>query len=232
MSNQATNGQPGSQDGESPPESQVQDEGSPNPGRGSDRVEDLEARFDLLTDRFSELRDAILSTRQPTAREEVEDMSDDEPLTPSKVKKIVKDGISTAVAGSTQVQERREWDRRAADEFPLKDPKFERAFRSEWQDMVNSGMNPNHPRAVYKVAQATALRVGVKKDSPKKDPEPTSEAPTREPPSRTERRGAQAQVRDDDPRLKFYLMKGPKTKERIEEIKQKLSERDAKRRAR
>lgn len=235
MSNQATDGQPGGQGRANAPSESQDSSGRQETSRGSEDVEDLKARVDLLNDNFAELRNAILTSRQGSGRAEIEEISDDEPLTASKVNKIVEKNLTRAVASSTQLQERRQWDDKAKSEFPLADPKFLREFKREWKEMVDSGLDPNHPKAVYQVAKATARTVGVRKEPGRQEESSTqtSEAASSGTSSqRTERRGTRNAISDDDPRIRFYRMKGPKTKERIEAIKQKLGERDAKRRAR
>jgi hypothetical protein len=200
-----------------------------------DRLADMEARFDLLNDSLSELRQAILERRPSAAPAPVEEIDDDEPLTASKVKKIVQSSVSTVAAANQSLVQRQQWDSKAKEEFPLADPKFLREFKAVWKEQTSSGLDPTHPKAVYNVAQITARAMGVKKPVAKADPETseTSEAPTSaSPAARQARNGAsRSSVTDDDPRLNFYKMKGDRTKDQIDAMKKKLGDRDAARRS-
>lgn len=201
--------------------------------KGDPRYENLEARFELLNDSLSELRQAILESRSP-GRGQAEpqvDIDDDEPLTASKVKKIVQSGLGNVMQQNQDLVQRQTWDDKAKSEFPLSDPKFLREFKKEWREQTSAGLDPRHPKAVYNVAQITARSMGVKKPAAKPDAETahTSEAPTGSPSTRqTAKSGSRSTVSDDDPRLAFYRMKGNKSKDQIEAMKQKLGERDAK----
>ncbi len=194
-----------------------------------DRLEDLEARVDMINDGIAEIRNALRPRPQP--QEEVE-INDDEPLTGSKVKKIVERSINQAVAGTNAQNERAVWDQKAKDEFPLQDPKFRREFQKLFKEQVESGLDPKHPKAIYNVARLTSKELGT--PAPKReeretvrDERETSEAPSGGGSSRVQpRNGARSNVRDDDPRVSFYTMKGGKTKEQIEAFKQKLGQKD------
>lgn len=200
---------------------------------GSSKIEDLEARFDLLNDSLSEIRQAILAQRGGGAvKQEMEELSDDEPLTASKINRIVERNLTKVVASTANTNQRQQWDDKAKSEFPLADPKFLREFKREWKEQVESGLDPQHPKAIYKVAKDTARNVGVKKDpAAREDTESTqtSEAPTGNA-RRVERTAARSSVSDDDPRIRFYQMKGNLPKEKLEALKKKLGERDAKKR--
>lgn len=225
-------------DGQNPGQAASAAEGD-TAGEGADgkpdRLADMEARFDLLNDSISELRQAILDRRAngATAAPVVEEIDDDEPLTASKVKKIVQSGLGNVVAQQQNLTQRQQWDEKAKSEFPLADPKFLREFKNTWKEQTGSGLDPTHPKAVYNVAQITARAMGVKKPTAKSDPETTqtSEAPSANSPSRSARSAPRSSVSDDDPRLAFYRMKGDKSKEKIEAMKKKLGERDASRRS-
>lgn len=209
--------------------SEGSDSGKAPKGGEDDRFEKMEARFELLNGSISDLRSAILESRRTTAQAPVQEDNDDEPLTPSKVRKIVQSSVANASAANQSLAERREWDQKAKSEFPLSDPKFLLEFKREWGEQTAAGLDPNHPRAVYNVAKIVARAVGTKKPAPR-DAETahTSEAPTNSPRERQQSsRTTRTSVRDDDPRLQFYMMKGNRTKEQIESVRQKLSERDA-----
>jgi hypothetical protein len=196
-------------------------------GGKKDRIADMEARFEMLQDSISEMRNALLSSRTP-AQAPVEDIDDDEPLTPSKVKKIVQSSISSAVGQNQSQNERQVWDDKAKADFPLTDPKFQLEVKKEWREQVAAGLNPNHPRALYNVAKIVARSSGVMKKPAKTDAETThsSEAPSTQRPASAQN-GRRSGVSDDDPRLAFYKMKGDRTKDQIEAMKRKLSEKDA-----
>ncbi len=194
-----------------------------------DRLADMEARFEMLQDSIVEMRNALLSSRQSAQTAPEKDIDDDEPLTPSKVKKIVRDGVAAGAAVTTNLTQRQQWDDKAKSEFPLADPKFLLEFKREWKEQVAGGLDPNHPRAVYNVAKITARTSGVVK-RPAKDPETaqTSEAPSGASRQNRQQTSRTSPISDNDPRLAFYLMKGGKSKEKIEAVKAKLAERDAK----
>lgn len=203
-----------------------------------DSISNLEARFDLLNDSLTELRQAILDRRSTNgaAAPQVPDVDDDEPLTASKVKKIVQNGLSNVVQQNQDLVQRQTWDDKAKSEFPLSDPKFLREFKREWREQTASGLDPRHPKAVYNVAQITARSMGVKKPAqakPDAETAHTSEAPSSNPPPRAaaNRGGRPSTVADDDPRLRFYKMKGDRTKDQIEAMKQRLGARDATKRS-
>lgn len=230
MSTQASDGQ---SSGQGSPEGGETSGGGATSSGGSSKIEDLEARFDLLNDNFSELRQAILANRNGSpVKQEMEELSDDEPLTASKINRIVEKNLTKVVANTAQVNQRQQWDDKAKSEFPLADPKFLREFKREWKEQVESGLDPQHPKAIYKVAKDTARNVGVKKDPASREEESaqTSEAPTGNGARRVERQTSRSSVGDDDPRLRFYQMKGNLPKEKIEALKKKLGERDAKKR--
>lgn len=209
----------------------TEDQGDEGESDWKGRFEDLNARYDLLNDTVAELRDAVLSRGNSGGQShpEVDDLDDDEPLTGSKVKKIVSSSINQAVARNNQVSQRETWDNKAKADFPLGDPKFMREFKREWGSMTaDGGLDPNHPKAVYTVARTVAR--GWKSQT--KSANTTHE--TSEPPSRASsdvtRPGSRknAKVDDSDPRVKFYAMRGNKTKDQIEKFKTRISEQDAK----
>lgn len=230
-------GQGTGQEGQEPAESVTTTEGGQGSSGKDAKIEDLEARLDLMNDNFAELRDAIVKSGKhnpaPSADIQVE-LDDGEPLTASKVNKIIQHNLDAAVRSGNAKAERTQWDLKAGQEFPLTDPKFLREFNREWKEQVGSGLNPQHPKALYNVAKIVARTSGVKKEPVRRDPDadPTqtseSSSGTR---SATERRGAAKTVSDDDPRLAFYKMKGDRTKDQIDTMKKKLGERDAKRRS-
>ncbi len=200
---------------------------------GGDSAADLKAQIEELQDTVGELRNAIISSRQAgaSAAPVVED-DDNEPLTPSKVRKIVQSSVANVAANNQNLSQRQIWDDKAKSEFPLSDPKFRVEFKKMWRDQVASGLDPNHPRAVHNVAQLTARHIGVVK-KPEKDAmtTQTSEAATAAAAPRS-RQGSQAKIADNDPRLAFYQMKGKQSPEKLEALKKKLAARDEEGRSR
>lgn len=199
----------------------------------SDRLADMEARFEMLQDSMMEMRNAFLGSRSQGAGQQsaADDIDDDEPLTPSKVKKIVRDSVASVANANQTLSQRQQWDEKAKSEFPLSDPKFLLEFKKEWREQVEAGLNPNHPKAVYNVAKITARMTGAVKKATKSDAETahTSEAPTTtgQRPASARSGHQRSTVSDDDPRLAFYAMKGNRTKEQLEAMKRKLGEKDA-----
>ena len=210
-------------------ESDVTDD-STDGGNGQNwkgQFEDLNARYDLLNDTVAELRDAIVQSRRSQASAAVpqyDDLDDDSELTPSKVKRIVSDSIGRAVAQSTQVNDRQKWDDKAKADFPLSDPKFLREFKKEWNDMTGGGgLDPNHPKAIYQVAKVVAK--GWAKPQANRSTSSdshTSEAPTNSPVA-SSGNTSKIKIDDNDKQLRFYLMKGDRTKSQIENFKAKLA---------
>lgn len=194
---------------------------------GEDRIGNLEARLDLLNSGISELRNAVLQTRNaaPAAQAVVdEDIDDGEPLTGAKVSRIVQKSIASAVSQSTQVNQRQQWDDKAKSDFPLADPKFLREFQKQWNDAVNSGLDAQHPKAIYQVAKQTAAAMGTSvKQAPRRDADvrDTAETPNRG--GAQAPRTATAKIPDDDPRVRFYMMRGNRTKEQVAAFKTKLA---------
>jgi hypothetical protein len=227
-----TDGQHSDQ-GEETPEGNESGEESRSSGK-EDRFAKMDARFELLNGSITELRQAILDSRRPTqAQVEVpDDDDDDQPLTPSKVRRAVNQAVAHASAANQGLADRKEWDNKAKSEFPLHDPEFMLNFRREWKERTDSGLDPKHPKAVYDVAKITARLYGSKKPAPKKDPETThsSEAPSqsRQPAQRSQR----SNISDDHPSVRFYTMKGNRTKDQIENFKKKLAEKEPRRSAR
>lgn len=199
----------------------------------TNEYDDLNAKYDLLLDNFNELRTAIVQQNnvRSTATEVVEEeWDDDEPLTGSKVNKIVQKAITSAVSQNAATSDRKTWDDKAKTDFPVSDPKFQMELKKVWNELRDSGLDPNHPRALYMAAKATAKNIGFKKStkSTSKSDEFTSEAPT------ASRSGASrsssskvAMVSEDDPRVSFYRMRGEKDPKKIEALRIKLAERDA-----
>lgn len=232
MSEQVASPEGQDQDPGHVPEAGMTDDGG-DEGRvdWKDRFEDLNARYDLLNDSVAELRDAIVQSRQPVAApQQVEDLDDDGELTGSKVKKIVGQEISRAVAQNAQVSERDRWDDKAKSDFPLHDAKFMREFKKEWGVMTKGGLDPNHPQAVYTVAKAVARGWNKPtKKAPSAETHQTSEAPTATPSGAPVSTGSSRRVSidDNDPRLRFYQMRNDRTKEQIDRFKAKLAAKDA-----
>lgn len=229
---QATNGQ---NPGQEAPASKEGDAGGG--GGGGDSLADLKARFDLLQETVSDFTKAVAdSRRQQTAPPpQVDDIDDDEPLTGSKVKKIVQSSVAAVAAQNRTLTERQQWDAKAKSEFPLDDPKFQMEVRREWREQVQNGLDPNHPRALFNVAQITARTWGGKKPSKTQDAETTlnSETPLN-PSPRNPRSGgsSQSKISDDDPRVRFYAMKHGKNPDKIKAFKEKLGAQEAPRRGR
>lgn len=189
------------------------------------RFDDINAKFDMLADGFNELKSYITKPSAPDPVEEEYD--DDEPLTGSKVNRIVKKAISTAVHQSTATNDRQVWDSKAKEEYPITDPQFQRELKRVWNEMRDSGLDAQHPKALYLVAKTTAQRLGTKKAvKTTSTSAQTSEAPTttRSPaPTATK----QGMVPPDDRRIELYAASGRKTKEDIEAFRTKLFNRDA-----
>src|SRR5688500_9762828 len=78
-------------------------------GSKSTGISDTEARIEMLQDSIAELRNAILASRAP-AQAHIEEIDDGEPLTPSKVQKIVTKAIGSAVGQNQSQNERQVWD--------------------------------------------------------------------------------------------------------------------------
>lgn len=194
----------------------------------ADRFSAMEARFEMLNESLSELRTAILARQGQAVPAQVEEIDDDEPLTTGKVKKIVSQAVGSATQATQTLSERQQWDNKAKADFPLVDPEFQLAVRKEWREQLASGLNGNHPKALYNVAQIVA-RTWKGKKQPKADAETThtSEAPSTQRPASAQSGRRTPTVSDDDPRIRFYAMKGNKTKDQIEAQKRKLAELDA-----
>jgi hypothetical protein len=229
---------PKENDGQAPGQSADGGEGGTTTEGGQEsrgdtaKIEDLEARLELMTENFADLRNAILQNGKqspaPSADIQVE-LDDGEPLTASKVNKIIQHNLDAAVRSGNAKQERTQWDLKAGQEFPLQDPKFLREFNREWKEQVAGGLNPNHPRALYNVAKIVARTSGVVKKEPRqRDPEadPTQTSESSSSSRRPERAGGAKAVSDDDPRVALYRM-GTPSKEKVEAFKKKLGEQDA-----
>lgn len=191
-----------------------------------ERYEDISAKVDILMDGFNELRQAMLAKQtlqQQPSQDDYED--DDEPVTGAKVNRIVKKAIGTAVSQSQTLTLRQQWDAKAQQEFPLNDPKFQRELRKDWKELVDSGFDTSHPKSLYMAAKITASK--FLKESSKKESE-TSEAPTLKGGNQTPRTSKVSLVSEDDPRVRFYMMKGKKDQKRVDEFRAKLAEQDAK----
>ena len=190
----------------------------------------LESQLANMNDRFDELREALVQQRSAAYQQQPaqveEDFDDDEPLTAGKVSKIVQRETKKATSEAERTSQRREWDRRALEEFPTKDPEFERQFRRVWREQVESGLDGRHPKALYNVAKIVA------KDFKKKDPKPrapggeTTEAPSTGMTS-TPRGGKRSKISDSDERVAFYNMKGDRSPEQIARFKERLERNDA-----
>jgi len=208
-------------------------------GEVVDPLTTLGARLDLMEHGITELRNAIVQSRNqqpaPTHNAQVE-VDDDEPITGSKVKKIVEGAINQAVNSSTAAGQQQVWDDKAKREFPFADPKFQLEFKKQWDDQVGSGLNPGHPKALYNVAKITARVMGKPgKAAPRQSSPDTThsgEAPSGTSAAPTRRASTASKISDDDPRLRFYLMKGKKSKEQIQSMKEKLAASDARKAAR
>lgn len=207
----------------------------PDSGRyvSKEEFQNLNAKIDMLTESFTEVRGSLSQRNAPAHEEVEEDFDDDEPLTASKVAKIVKRQTERATAHQSAVSERREWDRKAANEFPLQDPKFQLEFKRQWKEASNAGMDVNHPRSLYHVARQTAQLVSASSQSRPKQNNSNEEFHDSEAPNSG--RGGQSSrnsksVGDGDPRVTFYRMKGNKTEAQVAKFKEKLVAQDEKKR--
>lgn len=200
-------------------------------GDDKDVVRGLKAEVEMLRESISDMRNALLAPRQQqgSGPQEDEEVSDDEPLTPSKLKKIVDRSVAKAANANQTLSQRDQWDNKAKADFPLADPEFQLAVRKEWREQMASGLNGQHPKALYNVAQIVARTWKGGKKPAKTDAETThtSEAPSTQRPASAQPGRRSPSVSDDDPRVKFYAMKGTRTKEQIEKLKRTLGERDA-----
>lgn len=195
----------------------------------------LEAQVGLLADSIGELRESVLSSRPSQQAAVEEEFDDDEPLTARKASTLVSRAVSRAVSQRSLAEEKREWDNRVKSEFPVSDPEFQRELKREWREFAENGGDPTAPRSLYYVAKHVAKgwkKPGATKSATKStqlddDTQTTSEVPTSGA-SRQSRRG-KVSVSDNDPRLRFYQMKGNISAEKLERLKQKLAEQDARR---
>lgn len=200
---------------------------------GTDRYRDLEAKYDMLLDGFEELRGALIQSRQAPVTQQSfdDDLDDDEPVTPSKLKKVVSSAVSSAVSKSTKVNERAMWDQKLATDFPLHDAQFQRELKKTSRELMSAGMDVGHPKALYECARLTAKSMGLgsRANARVKSEDLTAEAPSRQTEQRTATVKAKM-VSEDDPRVKFYTsVKGNKDKKAIEKLRTKLAENDARR---
>jgi len=198
------------------------------PTPADSRYDDLNAKMDMLSDTIVELRGAIVQ-RQPAAEIE-EEFDDDEPLTSSKVNKIVTKAIKGATAVSNNQSQRQLWDGKAKEEFPITDPKFQLELKKVWNEFQDSGLDPSHPKALYQIAKTTAQRLGTKKAPARAtaNTEHTSEAPSSSQTQVTARSGRKpGMVPEDDPRVRFYTMKGVKDPKKVEAMRARLFEKDS-----
>jgi hypothetical protein len=198
-----------------------------------EQFDDLAAKIDMLTDNFSEIRGALaqrIASQAPVVEEE--DLNDDEPLTASKVAKIVAKQTSAATQAQAAKAERQEWDRKAAAEFPLTDPKFQLEFKRRWKELTDSGMDPKHPRALYQAAKVAAQLMADRKQPTTKRNDSDGDHDDSEAPSSARQASAsrrKSTIEDGDPRVALYKMKGNKTAAQIAAFKDKLAAQDARR---
>jgi len=200
---------------------------------GTDRYRDLEAKYDMLLDGFEELRGALIQSRQaPVTQQNFDDdMDDDEPVTPSKLKRVVSSAVSSAVSKSTRVNERAMWDQKLATDFPLHDAQFQRELKKTSKELMSAGMDVGHPKALYECARLTARSMGLGSQSKQraKSDDLTAEAPSRQAEARTATVKTKM-VAEDDPRVKFYMsVKGNKDRKAIDKLRTKLAENDTRR---
>lgn len=232
---EATDGQEQSQ-GYSP-ESDSMDE-TPQEFSLEEKFADMEARNSQLVDGMNEMRGMIsqmasANSHQSQATQVEEELDDDEPLTSSKVSKIVKSAITTAVSRNEEVNTRKSWDEKVKVDFNVADPKFNAALNKVWKELVDGGMDPNAPKALYTAAKVTADRVGTKKAPVKtqtrnsEESDFTSEAPTAGSRGSDISRTNAKMVSDTDTRVRFYNMKGTKSQEQIKAFRVKLAKDDA-----
>lgn len=181
--------------------------------------------------------------RQTQAPVEEETFDDEEPITASKINKIIKNAMATGAAQSRDLTERSQWDQKAKNDFPINDPKFQREFAKGFEDFISSGGNRDHPRCVYHVAKQTAQRLGVKRNQTQTERGQTTdnqeqlsaEAPNR---SASIGRGVNIQQKKGEldktsnSQLALYNMRGTKSKEQVEVFTQKLLMAQAKRQRR
>lgn len=194
--------------------------------------EEMDAKFDLLQDSVSSINRTLSNLSRPapaaTAAEDDDDYDDEEPLTGSKVSKIVNKAIGKAVNQTNQVNSRTHWDEKAKSDFPLTDPVFVKEFRKTFNELVSGGLDSNSPKAVYTACQVASK--SFKKPAQKKSSgTQTSEAPTPPPSGMRTQTGSSRKVTVDenDVRVRFYKMKGDKTKEQVQRFMEKLSADDA-----
>ena len=239
-SNSSNGGIPG-QSTQGSDEGGTMDGGSNNSGE-SDGFRRLSAKLDLLQDDYQELRQAIVSSRQAAqpAHQEEDDfdgVDDDSPLTAAQARRLLqKQSQRTAnqVQQQQLLEERREWDSKARDAFPLIDPEFQKEFKQQWREAVASGLDPNHAKAIYQVAKTTALVVGAKGLNTNRqtrntdgDSEFSGEAPTTNPGASA--RGSRANLSEKaQKQLDFYNLTGSKTKAQVDAFRQKLLESESK----
>lgn len=233
METQNIDGQPQGQEGFETPEA---DGTEGVTSGGDDKYRNLEAKYDMLLDGFEELRSTFLQSRsQPAAQHQVDDVDDDdEPLTSSKVKKIVSSAVGSAVNQSTRKNEQAMWDQKLAQDFPLGDPQFQRELKKTSKELMSAGMDLKNPRALYECAKVAARNIGSTSKPSKTSSssgsgtEHSAEAPSSAGVARTPASARVKMVPEDDPRVKFYTsVKGTGDKKAIEKIRVKLAEKDA-----
>lgn len=199
------------------------------------RYNDLEAKYDMLLDGFEELRSTFLQSKaQPAAQPQVDVDDDDEPLTSSKVKKIVSSAVGSAVNQSTRKNEQAMWDQKLAQDFPLSDLQFQRELKKTSKELMAGGMDLKNPKALYECAKIAALKMGSTakpKKTQRSETEHSAEAPSNVAAGATPKAKVKM-VPEDDPRVKFYTsVKGVTNKKTLERIRVKLAKKDAGERA-
>lgn len=174
------------------------------------------------TGRFSQLEETLKPKPRQLSSEEKAALMQENPA--AAVEAIIEEKFGGLTGKIESQLDKKYWDEKAKTEYPVNDPKFKTELQRVWQDLVSAGLDPAHPRAIYKAAELTARQLGggVKKADVKtyQTAEGTREfaAPKAKP-----------KVSENDPRVVAYKMftNDPK---KILEFQKELEAKDAKRR--
>lgn len=198
--------------------------------QSDNRIEELQAQISQMAEQIAAIPTQLQELSKPKPQQ----------LTPEQQQQLWQQDPNAALSNvldqkmgklknDLQIEHQRQyWDDKAKQEFPVNDPKFKAQLKKEWEELRNDGLDPNSPRAVYRAAKNAALVMGIKEKKSQVTNQgtvPSAEAPAAVSQTKV---GSRSAIPDNDPRVQVYMMSSskPRTKEQINDFKQKLMIKD------
>jgi hypothetical protein len=195
----------------------------------TDKIAALEAQIGRLAElneglvaRFDQAEQAKAPKQKPLTQAQLDEVYERSPAEAQRL--MLQEEMAKQKEELRRESQKDMWDKRTQDDFPIKDVKFTAQMNQSWQDLVDSGLDTNHPKAVYKAAEQASLVLGLGKKGAKG----TEIVPTGESSQGRVRQVSRSSVSDNDPALQMYKMAFGDSPDKIKEYKKDLEARRAK----